>query len=203
MPSPPKTVDESPLGFTWVMDEEMGRGCHALAEGGQVWLIDPVDFDGLEEKVRKLGEPAAVIQLLDRHWRDCKELSERWGVPHHRTPDELPGTPFEVIKVLNLPVWRERALWWADRQALVVAEVVGTNALFTGGSDRAAGIHPMLRVRPPRILRGRSPQHLLMGHGDPIHGPEATDALELAYARSRKDIPRVIRNMPGPLSRYF
>lgn len=193
-----KTIDESPLGFTWVMDEPMERGSHALAEGGQVWIVDPVDFDGLDARIEALGKPAAIVQLLDRHPRDCRALAERYDVPHLNLPDELPGTPFEVIKVLGLPVWRERALWWADRQALVVAEVVGTNSLYTCG-EGGIGMHIFLRARPPKALRGRSPQHLLMGHGDPIHGPEATDALELAYSRSRRDIVKAWRNAPSAL----
>ncbi|MBA2240107.1 MAG: hypothetical protein H0W09_02495 [Solirubrobacterales bacterium] len=196
MPRKIKTLDESALGFSWTIDEAYERGSHALADGGRVWIVDPVDFDGLDEKLRALGEPAAVLQLLDRHDRDCAEVAERLGVPHHNIPDELPDSPFEVIKVIQLPVWKERALWWADRQALIVAEVVGTNSLYTAGQG-GIGMHIFLRPRPPKVLRGRSPQHLLMGHGDPLHGPEATDGLEYAYAHARKDLIKAWRNAPA------
>lgn len=198
MPRQLKTLDESALGFSWTLEEPLERACHALGEGGRYWLIDPVDFDGLDRELERLGQAAAVIQLLDRHDRDCAAIAERLGVPHERLPDELPGTPFEVIRVLQLPLWKERALWWADRQALVVAEVVGTNSLYTAGQG-GTGMHIFLRPRPPRALRGRSPQHLLMGHGHSLHGPEATDGLTEAYARSRKDLLKAWRNAPSAM----
>ena len=59
-------VDESEHGFGWVQDEWMRRTSHALAVAGRVWLIDPVDDPVLQERVRALGEPAGVLQLLDR-----------------------------------------------------------------------------------------------------------------------------------------
>ena len=36
--------------------------------------------------MRSLGEPAAVLQLLDRHNRDCAAFAERLGVPLHLCP---------------------------------------------------------------------------------------------------------------------
>ena len=72
----------------------MGRTSHALAVDGRVWLTDPIDADGVEERIRSLGEPAGVIQLLDRHKRDGAALAARLGVPLHVVPSSLPGTPF-------------------------------------------------------------------------------------------------------------
>jgi hypothetical protein len=48
----------------------------------------------------------------------------------------------------------------------------------------------MLRATPPGALRGMKPEHLLVGHGQNVHGPEAARGLEQAYARSWRDIPR-------------
>ena len=72
-----KTLDEYEFGFSWVMDEPLERTSHALAADGRVWLIDPVDVPEAIERATALGEPAAVVQLLDRHNRDCAELAER------------------------------------------------------------------------------------------------------------------------------
>ena len=65
---------------------------------------------------------------------------------------------------MRFPGWKETALWWPEHEALIVAEVVGANELYTGGRG-AVGMHPMLRALPPRGLRSYSPRHLLMGHG--------------------------------------
>jgi hypothetical protein len=45
-----------------------------------VWLVDPVDVPEAIERARSLGEPAAVLQLLDRHGRGCAAVAERLGV---------------------------------------------------------------------------------------------------------------------------
>ena len=67
--------------------------------------------------------------------------------------------------------------------------------MYTGGRPDA-GIHPFVRALPPGSLRGYEPEHLLMGHGAPAHGPNAAEGLENAYARSRRDIPRVLAKLP-------
>jgi hypothetical protein len=188
------TVEEHALGLSWVVDEAMQRASHALVDGGRVWLVDPVDVPEAVERAVALGEPAGVIQLLDRHPRACAELAERFGVPHHRLPDALPGTPFAVVDVISVPKWREKGLWWAARRALVVAEAVGTHPMFSGG--RPAGVHLMLRLRPPGAPRRYTPEHLLTGHGPPVHGPAAARALDEAYRRSLTDLPRVMASLP-------
>ena len=72
----------------------MQRASHALAHEGGVWLVDPVDGDGLHERIAALGEVRGVLQLLDRHPRDGAALAARYGVPRIETPfDGLPGHP--------------------------------------------------------------------------------------------------------------
>jgi hypothetical protein len=195
MPRFVKTYDEYEFGLTWVLDEPMERASHALVVDGGLWLVDPVAVDDALERALALAEPAGVLQLLDRHGRDCAALAEKYGVPHLKVPDDVPGTPFEAIPVVRKPKWKETALWWPEREALVVAEVVGTNAIYTGGRPDA-GMHLFLRPLPPGALRGYEPEHLLMGHGPPLHGPAASQGLENAYARSRRDLPRVLAKLP-------
>jgi len=187
------TIDEHDLGLTWVIDEPMQRASHALVDGGRVWLIDPVFVPEAVDRAAALGEPAGVIQLLDRHPRACEKLAAQLGVPHLRLPDAIPGSPFEVITVLDVPKWREKALWWGERDALVVAEAVGTGPMFA----EPAGIHIFLRLKPPGVLRDYDPRHLLVGHGPAVHGAEAKPALETAYRRSRRDLPRTIAKLPS------
>jgi hypothetical protein len=179
--------DESEHGFSWVVaDEAMRRCSHALLAGGRVWVIDPLSWPEAEERVRALGEPAGVVQLLDRHNRACAEVASRLGVPHLRLPEVLP--PFEVVRVVDVAGWHERALWLADRATLVVAEAVGTGPFYVSPGERLA-VHPLLRLFPPRRLAGFEPRALLVGHGEALRA-DATPALREALRTSRRGIPR-------------
>jgi hypothetical protein len=191
----PPTVLELPFGFTWVQDEPMARASHALVDEGRVWLVDPVDSPGVVERAQALGEIAGVIQLLDRHNRDCAAMAARLGVPHLRLPDELPGTPFEVVGVVSWRKWVEKALWWPARRTLVVSEAVGTTPWFTVGSD-PVGVHAMLRPVPPKALRGFAPEHLLVGHGRGVEGDAASDGLRRALEGARRDTPKWLLGLP-------
>jgi hypothetical protein len=176
-------------GVGWLIEERFARTSHALVSEGRVWLVDPVDVDGLDDRVRALGEPAGVIQLLDRHNRDCAAIAGRLGVPRHVVPAALPGTPFRPIRVVRLPRWHEVALWWPERRVLACADALGTIGFFTAGGGRA-GVHPLLRLWPPRALRPLEPEHLLVGHGAGVHGAEASAALRQALATARTGLPR-------------
>ena len=184
--------DSLPFGFAWIADEPrlLQRASHALVHRRRVWLVDPVDVEGLDERVRAAGEPACVVQLLDRHGRDGRELAERYGVALHLAPaaGALPDAPFEVHGSVDLPLWREAALWWPERKTLVVADALGTASYFRAPGERL-GVHPLLRLLPPRSLRRFEPEHVLCGHGDGVHGPEAAEALADALRTSRRRIP--------------
>ncbi len=187
--------DETPFGFSWFVEEPMTRTSHALAEDGRVWLVDPVDWPEAIERARSLGEPAAVLQLLDRHNRDCASIAAQLGIPHVVAPGAVPGSPFDVVEVKRWRRWQEVALWWPEPRVLVVAEAVGTNRFFTGGRA-AVGVHLLLRLRPPRMLAHVEPEHLLVDHGEGVHGAEATVALRTALRRSRRDLPRLLATLP-------
>jgi hypothetical protein len=191
-----REIQAHDLGLTWTIDEPMVRASHALADDGRVWLVDPVDEPAALERAAGLGEIVGVLQLLDRHGRDGAAIAERLGVPLDKVPGSLPGTPFEVRPVLRLPVWKEVALWWPAKRGLVVAEVLGTNALYAVGPG-PVGVHPMLRLRPPGNLAEPAPAHLLVGHGAPVHGPEVAGHVRDALARSVRDLPRVALALPG------
>ncbi len=188
-------IESHECGVTWVIEEPFTRAAHALAQGGRVWIVDPVDDPHAMEAAAELGEPVAVLQLLDRHKRDCAAIAERLGVPHLERPEALPDSPLQPFRLIDRPGWRETTLWWPERQALVVAEAVGTNPLFAVGSA-AVGVHPFLRLLPPRVLGRYQPAHLLVGHGPPRHGPQTADELAVALARSRRDIPRTLAMLP-------
>jgi hypothetical protein len=200
MPAMVRSYDEYPFGLSWVIDEPLERTSHALVANGRVWIVDPVDVPEAMERVADLGEPAAVLQLLDRHNRDCAAIAERLGVLHVKVPDTIPGSPFEAIPALRFPTWQETALWWPEQRALVVAEVVGTAPPWTGGKAQV-GMHIFLRAMPPGSIRGRQPEHLLVGHGSGVHGEATATALEEAYERSRGDLPVVLKGMASQVLR--
>lgn len=178
--------------FGWIAAEPayMQRASHALADAGRVWLVDPVDVDGLDERVEALGAPAGVLRLLDRHGRDCAALAARYGVPLLAPPAAGPidGSPFVALGVVNLPGWRESAVWWPERRVLVVADALGTAPYFLAPGERL-GVHPLLRLLPPRSLRRLEPEHVLCGHGEGVHA-DAGPAFAEALATSRRRTPR-------------
>ena len=182
-------VDEGlPWAASWVCDDAMERASHALLDDDRVWLIDPVDDPAGLAAAERLGAITGVLQLLDRHPRDCEPLAARYGVPHLRLPEEVPGSPFEVFRTLWLPGWRELGLWWPERHALVVSEALGTGAYFAP-TQASVGVHPMLRLLPPGGPRRYAADALFPGHGPALHAGAAA-AVDEAYRRSRRDIPR-------------
>jgi hypothetical protein len=168
------------------------RTSHALVADDRVYVIDPTEGDGVDERIRALGEPGAVLVLLDRHRRDSDAFARRFGVPVHETPRErIPGAPFEFRPVVSSRFWREVALWWPDRRVLVAADALGTVG-YMRASTEPLGVHPLLRPWPPRkAFAGLDPEHVLVGHGEGVHGPGAAAALTAALATSRRGIPRL------------
>jgi hypothetical protein len=190
---PLRICDESEMGFGWISGPRdwMERASHALVMDGGVWLVDPVDFAGLDERVRAFGEPRAVLQLFGRHGRDCARIAARLGAAHLVTPAEVPGSPFELFRVPGGPGWHESALWWGARRTLVVGEAVGT-ARYYRAPGRPLGVHPLLRfLRRPAALLGREPEHILVGHGAGLH-EDVPAALSEAVRHARRDLPRVV-----------
>jgi hypothetical protein len=182
--------DELGFAFGWIAPEPafMQRCSHAVAAGGRVWVIDPVAGEGVLERIRELGDPGGVVQLLDVHARDSAVVAEHLGVPHHRLPFAgVAGAPFEVVPVRRIRFWREVALWFPEHRTLVCGDALGTAQYFRAPDERLA-VHPILRLWPPRALGRFEPDHVLVGHGEGIH-TEATAALRGALSGGRRRIP--------------
>jgi hypothetical protein len=182
-------------GFGWIVDEAMTRTSHALAAEGRVWLVDPLDWPEAIDRARGLGELAGVIQLLDRHDRDCAALASRLGVAHLVAPDDVPGSPFELIEVVRRRWWRESALWWPGTKTLVAADGLATNRFYTAGKAPVA-VHVLLRFMPPRQLGSLDPERVLVGHGEGLLGPNAADAVREALRTSRRGLPGLLARLP-------
>jgi hypothetical protein len=183
--------DEFDGGFGWIVDEFMERCSHAIVEDGRVWVIDPVDGEGVEERIRAAGTPAGVLQLLDRHNRDCSAFAARLGVRQHVVPHGSVG-PFAFIAVKDSGSWNEVALWWPGRRVLVCADALGTAPYYRSGDERLA-VHPLLRVRPPRRQLGAlQPDVILCGHGEGV--------LEDADTAFREALSTSLRRIPGQVA---
>lgn len=173
-------VDEFDGGVGWIAypEERMQRASHAVAGDGGLWLVDPVDAEGLDELLERHGSVAGVVVLLDRHERDAARVAARHDVAVHvpswmsgvagsvdgpveRFDDRVGG--FAVERLVDNPLWQEAVLY--DGSTLVVPEALGTASYFAR-RGRALGVHPMLRLLPPRALTDLEPDRLLVGHGE-------------------------------------
>lgn len=196
-------------GVSWLAhpDETMQRASHALAVDGAVWVVDPVDAPGLDDLLAEFGDVAGVVVGLDRHQRDAGAVATRHDVPvyvpewmtgvaeavdapvEHFGP-ELADTGIRAITVRNsaVPPWQEVALYREADETLVVPEALGTAPYYLVGDERL-GVHPMLRLFPPkRTLGGFTPDRILTGHGAGVPA-DATTALRDALAGSRSRTP--------------
>jgi hypothetical protein len=186
-------VDEWDGGFGWMQEEFMQRASHALLVDGRVWLVDPVDGPELEVRVRALGEPAGVLQLLDRHERGCAAWAERLGAPHLRAWETVGEAPFEVLPVRDRRWWHEVALWEPKGRTLVSADALGTVGYFCAPGE-PVGLHPLVRPFPPRALARVAPERILGGHGPGLHD-DATAALQESLRTARRRLPAVLLNI--------
>lgn len=200
-------IDEFDGGTGWIAypDERLQRASHALVGEDGRYLVDPVAFDGIGEFLDERGGVAGIVVLLNRHKRDAAELANRFEVPVYlpefmngvaRELDapteplrrELPGTEYGVHTVVDNPFWKEAALYGEDSDTLVVPEALGTSSFFRTGDERL-GVHPGLRLFPPRKLARLSPERVLVGHGPGILD-DASEALRDAVSGSRRRAPQ-------------
>lgn len=191
-----QAVREWEGGFSWISDpEEQGqRSSHALGTESGVWLADPVDVDGLDDRLARLGDVTGVVVLLDRHTRDATELARRHDVSVHvpewmtlvRTKldaspefvaDTLPGTKYTIHQLINTDEWEEAFLVDESTNTMVVPEAVGTVPSFRA-NDNQLGVHPALE-EPPRKLAEWRPDRLLVGHGESLFEDAASQLDEI------------------------
>jgi hypothetical protein len=201
-----REIDRFADGVGWIAhpNERMERASHALVTGEDVWLIDPLDAEGLEDLLADLGTVSGVVVLLDRHTRDASALARRYDVSVHlpawmdgvarkldapveRSRGRLADTDYRFHRVLDTPFWTEAAL--ATDETLFIPEAVGTASYFSIRSG-GLGVHPMLRATPPRRLRRFSPDRILLGHGPGVDSGAST-ALTEAIRTARRTAPHL------------
>ncbi|MEF8975748.1 MAG: hypothetical protein V5A21_05930 [Halapricum sp.] len=204
-----REIDRYDGGVGWIAypDEEMQRASHAVVgEEGGVWVLDPVDAEGLDELLAEYGEVAGVVVLLDRHKRDADAIARRhespvyvpdWmsGVeskldaPVERVHTDLEESGFGVHRLIDNALWQEAVLYGEHDGTLVVPESLGTAEYFLTGGERL-GVHPALRLKPPRKLRRFAPERVLVGHGEGVP-TDAARAIDDALDGARRRAPRL------------
>jgi hypothetical protein len=200
-----RVIDEWDSGAGWIAcpDETMQRASHVLDGPEGQWLLDPVDCDGLDQWLADRGSVRGVALLLDRHTRDAATIARRHDVSVHVPefidvdPDApvetmghgLPDSAYGVHELVDNRFWEEAALYAEESETLVVPEAVGTASFFRTRAERL-GVHPMLRLNPPRTLEQLRPQRVLVGHGTGVF-EDAARALADALSGSRRRAPRL------------
>lgn len=198
-----REIDRWEGGAGWIAypEETMQRASHVLATDAGVFLVDPVDAEGVDDLAASFGDVSGVVVSLDRHKRDAAAIARRHGVPVHvpswmdgvedeldapteRLGGAIPGTDYEVRRLVNNRLWQEAFLY--DGSTLLVPEALGTIDYFRTARERL-GVHPMLRMTPPTRLRDLSADRLLVGHGAGLTenvGPAVSDAVDNARRRA-------------------
>jgi len=201
-----REVDRWDHGVGWIAhpDETMRRASHLLETNAGSWVIDPVEADGIDDLLGEFGEVAGVVILLDRHKRDAATVANRHGVSVYvpsfmdgvaseldasveRFEGELGDTGYGLYEVVNNRFWQEAALYSEETGALFVPEAVGTAEYFLTGKERL-GVHPMLRLKPPKKLLRFRPNRIMVGHGEGV-SKDATESLRRAVEGARRRAP--------------
>src|SRR5579883_1453917 len=184
--------------FAWLAGpaDPLDRASCAIAVEGGCVVADPVDVAGLDDALAEVGPVLGVATLLDRHRRDAARVAERLGVPR-LLPRALGGTGIalpgvEERTVVDRPGWHEALLWLPERGLLVCAEAVGTGRFYVARPGDSLGVHPLLRLFPPRrAFAGLEPRTIACGHGAPLSRDAAAE-LRRALASARRDLPRAL-----------
>lgn len=204
-----REIDRRESGVGWIAypQEAMQRASHAVVgENDGVWVVDPVDAEGLDELLAEYGTIEGVVLLLDRHKRDADVIARRHEVPVYvphwmsgvsgeldapieRVRTDLGESGYGVYKLIDNALWQEAVMFAEHDHTLVVPEAVGTAEYFRT-RDRSLGVHPALRLKPPRKLGRFDPERILVGHGEGVL-TDAEPALSDALSGARRRAPRL------------
>ncbi|MFB6177781.1 MAG: hypothetical protein ABEI99_11690 [Halobaculum sp.] len=202
-----REIDRYDGGVGWLAypDEKMQRASHAVSHDGEVWVLDPVDAPGVDDLLAELdGDVAGVVVGLDRHKRDAAAVADRHDVPVY-VPNWMTGVVAEIdapverfgseltdgvrairVRDSSIPPWQEVALLFDSSGTLYVPEALGNAEYMVTNAERL-GVHPMLRLTPPRAeLAGLDPDHVVVGHGIGVH-ERASQAVDDALSVSRSN----------------
>jgi hypothetical protein len=192
-------------GFGWSAHpgELLERSSTAFADGGRVWLIDPLRAGGLDAELQALGTVAGVVVSYVGHERDADWFATYYGVPVYvprhlplrplglksrveQVEARVPDSPLQLVpsRGRRLLGWfRDTAIWWPQHRALAIGDTLGSAAYYLLPGERLA-VHPLRRPQPPTELLTLLPQRIYAGHGTSVT-EGAREALQEAVRTSR------------------
>ena len=213
-----RIVDEIAQASGWMAEERMARTSHALEVDGRVWLFDVVDWPGLDERVRELGEPPGSSSCStgttatappSRGGSACRTTSSA------RAPRDAvraaPGRPAPLVARGGALVARAAAPAGrgCDRDDPLLPRGRRAGRPPPRAPAPAAARAPRPRARPPaRRARRGDPSPARGARERAQDGPPADPALagRAAASRSRgvlgaEDLQRARASSPGRTSR--
>lgn len=226
-------IDEWRDGFGWLAhpDEDGERASHAVraapgtdgdderGESPDVWVLDPVDAPGLDDRLAELGEVAGVAVLCSHHARDAgavasrhdvavhvpewmERVEERVDAPVERFERSFGDSGFELYRFEPLGIWQEAIAYRETDSTLYVPDLLGTSPGYALSDERVGLVLPY-RLFPPREQLGDlDPERILLGHGEGVF-EDASAALDDALADTRKRFPRALYEQFGTNLRLF
>ena len=99
----------------------------------------------------RLGEPAGVIQLLDRHQRACEAFAERLAVPLHVVPVCAAGDAVRGAAGAPEPVVGRGGALVAGAARCSSARTCSARCRTSAPESEPVGLHPFLRLCPPSV----------------------------------------------------
>ena len=103
---------------------------------------------------------------------------------------QVPAPPEDVVEVAVA----------ADALAGVIDEPSDGGEGAEVVTHEPLGVHPFLRLTPPRPLADFEPEHVLCGHGEGVH-EHAAEAVREALAHARRRLPRLLVEAPATAMR--
>jgi glyoxylase-like metal-dependent hydrolase (beta-lactamase superfamily II) len=190
----------------------MQRSSTAFADGGRVWLIDPLRAygrgggagRGIDEEIAALGRVVGVVISFAGHDRDGAWFANLHGVPvflpRHLPPlrfdarvervaARVPDSPLQLVpsRGRGLLGWfRDTAVWWPTQRALAIGDTLGTCPYYVRPGERLA-VHPIRRLQPPTELLTLTPERVYGGHG-PSVSKGAGEAVARAVRPARSEL---------------
>lgn len=179
-----------------------------------MWVFDPLDGPGVDERLAELGQVAGVAVLSSFHARDAAAVAERHDVAVHlpewmdraakrvdaRTDRyaapsgewvELAGSGIAVRAVDPTVAWREMVAHRPSDGTLRVPDLLAGVPDMTVGNERV-GCYLLHRLAPPTApFDDVSPDRVLFGHGEGVF-VDAADAVEYALENARRNFPRAL-----------
>ena len=187
--------DLGPDGFGWIVEEAMTRTSHALAADGRVWLVDAHRLAGRDRAcsgARRAGRRHPAPRPPRPRLRRARRATRR---PARRRPRRASGEPVRLrARHAVEALARVGPLVGGDTNARHRRRARDEPLLHRGKAP--IGVHVLLRLTPPRALGAFEPEQILVGHGEGVHGPAATDALRDALRTSRRGLPGVLLRLP-------